>query len=68
MEDDTTQLCDTTSRVEIIRKEEKTFVELPALACGEVRGVATAAVKESDSALDQVLLLGGLRQDVTRAS
>lgn len=43
-------------------------MELPALACGEVRGAATAAVKESDSALDQVLLLGGLRQDVTRAS
>jgi hypothetical protein len=44
------------------------FVELPPLSCGAIYGAAAIAVDESDSALGQVLLLGGMNQDRTTTS
>jgi len=39
------------------------FVELPPLSCGAVYGAAAITVDESDSALGQVLLIGGHNHD-----
>jgi hypothetical protein len=40
-------------------KQGTTFVELPPLSCGGIRGASAIPVEESESALGQVLLLGG---------
>ena len=50
-----------TSSVEMLSSSEegKTFVNLPPLSCGGIRGAAAIAVDESASAAGQVLLLGG---------
>jgi hypothetical protein len=52
-----------TSRVERLSKGGGAFVELPPLSCGTIYGAVAIAVNESDSALGQVLLLGGANQD-----
>jgi hypothetical protein len=57
-----------TPRVEMLSKGAGAFVELPLLSCGAISGAAAIAVDESDSALGQVLLLGGRNQDSTRTS
>jgi hypothetical protein len=57
-----------TPRVEMLSKGAEAFVELPPLSCGAISGAAAIAVDESDSALGQVLLLGGNNQDHTRTS
>jgi hypothetical protein len=57
-----------TSRVEMLPKGAGAFVELPPLSCGAIYGVAAIAVEESDSALGQVLLLGGYDQNNMRTS
>jgi hypothetical protein len=57
-----------TSRVEMLSKGEGGFVELPPLSCGAISGAAAIAVDESQSALGQVLLLGGIGQDSTPTS
>jgi hypothetical protein len=54
-----------TSRVEMLSKGARAFVELPPLSCGAIYGVAAIAVDESRSAAGQVLLLGGIIQDGT---
>jgi hypothetical protein len=43
-------------------------VELPPLSCGGIYGAVAIPVEESDSALGQVLLLGGRMQGVGRVS
>jgi len=52
---------DFTSRVEILSAggEDRVFTEFPTLSCGGITGATAIAVKESDSAAGQVLLLGG---------
>jgi hypothetical protein len=58
-----------TSSVEILSSEEGgTFVDLPPLSCGEIYGAAAIAVDESDSAAGQVLLLGGVYEDLSPMS
>jgi len=42
--------------------------ELPPLSCGDISGAAAIAVDESDSALGQVLLLGGRTMEVCMTS
>jgi len=46
----------------MLSKGAGAFVELPPLSCGAISGAAAIAVDESDSALGQVLLLGGGNQ------
>jgi hypothetical protein len=53
-----------TSSVEMLSSEGGAFVELPPLSCGGIRGAVAIAAEESDSALGQVLLLGGWVQGV----
>jgi hypothetical protein len=50
-----------TSSVEMLSSSEEggAFVDLPPLSCGGIYGAVAVAVKESDSAAGQVLLLGG---------
>ena len=48
-----------TSSVELLSKGEDAFVALPPLSCGALYNAAAFAVDESNSALGQVLLLGG---------
>ena len=43
----------------MLSKGARAFVELPPLSCGGIYAAAVIAVNESDSALGQVLLLGG---------
>ena len=38
-------------------------MDLPPLSCGGIYGAAAIAVEESDSAAEQVLLLGGADED-----
>jgi hypothetical protein len=57
-----------TSRVEMLSKGARAFVELPPLSCGAIYGAAAIAVDESRSAAGQVLLLGGRNQDGTATS
>jgi len=57
-----------TPRVEMLSKGAGAFVELPPLSWGAISGAAAIAVDESDSALGQVLLLGGMDQDHTVTS
>jgi hypothetical protein len=52
-----------TSHLEMLSAGAAAFVELPPLSCGVIYGAAAIAVNESDSALGQVLLLGGRGQD-----
>jgi hypothetical protein len=47
------------SSVEMLSSEGGAFVVLPPLSCGGISGAVAIAVEESDSALGQVLLLGG---------
>jgi hypothetical protein len=54
-----------TSRVEMLSEGAGAFVELPPLSCGVLYGAAAIAVDERDSALGQVLLLGGRGEDFT---
>jgi hypothetical protein len=51
-------LTSLTSSVETLSSGQGAFVELTPLSCGGIRGVAAIPVEESDSALEQVLLLG----------
>ena len=51
------------SSVEMLSSEGGAFVELPPLSCGGIRGPVAIPVEESDSALGQVLLLGGRDED-----
>jgi hypothetical protein len=48
------------SSVEMLSSEAGAFVELPPLLCGAIHGAVAIPVEESDSALGQVLLLGGM--------
>jgi hypothetical protein len=48
-----------TSSVEMLSSEEGVFAELPPLSCGAIEEAVAIPVEESDSALGQVLLLGG---------
>jgi hypothetical protein len=48
-----------TSSVEMLPSGQAAFVELPPLSCGAIYGAVAIPVEESDSALGQVLLLGG---------
>jgi len=57
-----------TSRVEMLSKGARAFVELPPLSCGATYGAAVIAVDESRSASGQVLLLGGRNKDDTSTS
>jgi hypothetical protein len=57
-----------TSSVEMLSSEGGAFVELPPLSCGGIRDAVAIAVEESDSALGQVLLLGGYVQRVGSVS
>ena len=57
-----------TSRVEMLSRGARAFVELPPLSCGEIWGAAAIAVDESHSALGQVILLGGRTEDRTATS
>lgn len=51
----------TTASVEVISSEGgATFMTLPPLSCGRIRGVAAIAVDETDSAAGQVRLHGEL--------
>ena len=52
-----------TSRVEMLPEVAGAFVELPQLSCGAIYGATAVAVDEIDSALGQVLLLGGHDQN-----
>jgi hypothetical protein len=52
-----------TSRVEMLSKGAGAFVQLPPLSCGGTSAAYAIAVDESDSALGQVLVLGGYVQD-----
>jgi hypothetical protein len=54
-----TAVVDFSSSVEILSSEGGAFVKLPPLSCGGIRGAVAIAAEESDSALRQVLLLGG---------
>jgi hypothetical protein len=56
------------SSVEILEEEGGAFVDLPPLSCGGIYGAAAIAVEESDSAAGQVLLIGGLDEDVETMS
>jgi hypothetical protein len=47
------------SSVEMLSSEEGGFVELPPLSCGGIEGAVAIAADESESALGQVILLGG---------
>jgi hypothetical protein len=47
----------------MLSKGAGAFVELPPLSCGSISYAAGIAVDESDSALGQVLLIGGYDQD-----
>jgi hypothetical protein len=53
-----------TSSVEMLSEEQGAFMSLPSLSCGGIRGASAIAVDESESALGQVLLLGGVRQGI----
>jgi hypothetical protein len=57
-----------TSRVEILFKGAGAFVELPPLSRGGTCAAAAIAVDESDSALGQMLLIGGYDQDLEETS
>ena len=57
-----------TSSVEMLSSEEGAFVNLPPLSCGAIWGAAAIAVDESDSALGQLLLIGGAMQGCGGAS
>jgi hypothetical protein len=48
-----------TSRVEMLSKGAEAFAELPPLSCDGIYATVAIAVNESESALGQVLLLGG---------
>ena len=52
-----------TSSVEMFSSEQGAFVELPPLSCGGICGATAIAVDEHDSALGQVLLLGGVEEN-----
>jgi hypothetical protein len=52
-----------TLRVEMLSKGAGAFVELLPLSCGGIALAAAIVVDESDSALGQVLLIGGYDQD-----
>jgi hypothetical protein len=54
------------SSVEILSSEAGSFVELPPLSCCGIEGAVAIPVEESDSALGQVLLLGGWERNVGR--
>jgi hypothetical protein len=56
------------SSVEMLSSEGGVFVELSPLSCGRIWGAVAIAVEESDSALGQVLLLGGVVQGNGRVS
>jgi len=47
------------SSVEMLSEEEGAFEELPPLSCGEIAATAAIAVDEGNSAVEQVLILGG---------
>jgi hypothetical protein len=57
-----------TSSVEMLSSETGAFVELPPLSCGTIRNAVAIPVEESDSALGQVLLLGGVVPNAGRVS
>ena len=57
-----------TSRVEMLLKGARAFVELPPLSCGAIYGAAAIAVDETHSTSGQVLLLGGRNHDGTATS
>jgi hypothetical protein len=57
-----------TSRVEMLSKGARAFVELSPLSYGALFGAAAIAVDETRSASGQVLLLGGMDQDHTTTS
>jgi hypothetical protein len=52
----------------MLSKGAGAFVELPPLSCGGISAAAAIAVDESDSALGQVLLIGGYDQDLEATS
>jgi hypothetical protein len=52
----------------MLSKEAGAFVELPPLSCGGISYAAAIVVDESDSALGQVLLIGGYDQDLEETS
>ena len=56
------------SSVEMLSSEEGRFVELHPLSCGGISGAVAIPVEESDSALGQVLLLGGVVQGIGAVS
>jgi hypothetical protein len=60
----------TSRRVEMLSPSEEggAFVDLPPLSCRKIRGAATVAVDESDSAAGQVPLLGGEGDDTEPTS
>jgi len=57
-----------TSRVEMLSRGAEAFVELPPLSCGVFSLAAACAVDESNSALGQVLLLGGCEENHEQTS
>jgi hypothetical protein len=59
-----TEQYDLTSRVEVLSQVDGTFIDFPPLSCGTIDGAVAIAVEEGDSAAGQILLLGGVVDDV----
>jgi hypothetical protein len=57
-----------TSRVEILLKGARAFVELPPLSCGAIYDTTAIAVDETHSASGQVCLLGGYQNGTATSS
>ena len=57
-----------TSRVEILLKGARAFVELPPLSCGAIYDTTAVAVDETHSASGQVCLLGGYQNGTATSS